>query len=421
MTARSGPRAEGAALALELFRAGVDAVAGDACVRRELELMRREPAGLGSRLRLVAFGKAADAMARGALDVLERSPDTSLVGGLVVTKHDHLTAAVRRDPRLRSLESSHPVPDESSLAAGAALLAEVSRAGSDEHLLVLISGGGSALVEALVPGVDLAELRERTDALLANGAPIGEINRARRSLSRIKGGGLLDHVRAGRVTQLLISDVPGDVVGDIASGPLLRPGSDRVRGPESGRGGGPGGGPGGACAVDTRVVASNAIARHAVVAAAEARGLSAIDAGAILDGDVNDVVARLVAGFEADVRVAGGEPTIVLPPRPGRGGRNQQLAALVARELARGGAVGGTWLVCGTDGTDGPTDAAGGVVDARTCGRAEAAGANVEAALSGADAGPWLETAGALVRTGPTGTNVSDLAIGVRTVSGRAR
>ena len=401
-----------AALALELFGAGVDAVAGEACTRRELERMAAEPGGLGTRVRLVAFGKAADAMARGALDAL----GPRLVGGLVVTKHGHLTAPVREHPLLAALESAHPVPDDGSLAAGEAVLAEVAGAGPDEHLLVAISGGGSALVEALVDGVDLAELRRRTDALLAGGAPIGRINRERRALSRIKGGALLGSVRAGRVTQLLISDVPGDRIGDVASGPLVRP--DDVA---------PADGDALAVAVDTRVVGSNAIARRAVVDAARARGLVALDAGALLDGDVRSAPDRLGAALanasDADVLVAGGEPTVVLPASPGRGGRNQQLAALLAGRLdapgdASRGAARTTWLVCGTDGTDGPTDAAGGVVDAGTRRRAAARGLDLNAALARADAGPWLEAAGALVRTGPTGTNVMDLAIAVRARGG---
>ena len=399
-----------AALALELFDAGVDAVAGEACTRRELERMAAEPGGLGTRVRLVAFGKAADAMARGALDAL----GNRLVGGLVVTKHGHLTDAVRGHPLLGAMESAHPVPDDASLAAGEAVLAEVGAAGPDEHLLVAISGGGSALVEALVDGIDLAELRRRTDALLAGGAPIGRINRERRALSRIKGGALLGSVRAGRVTQLLISDVPGDRVGDVASGPLVRPEGDVPA-----NGDGPPDGDGPAARVDTRVVGSNAIARRAVVDAARARGLVALDAGALLDGDVRSAPERLGAALahdpDVDVLVAGGEPTVVLPASPGRGGRNQQLAALLAGRLdAPAGATRTTWLVCGTDGTDGPTDAAGGVVDAGTRARAAGLGLDLDAALARADAGPWLEAAGALVRTGPTGTNVMDLAIAVR-------
>ena len=366
--------------------------------------MAAESGGLGERVRLVASGKAADVMARGALDVL----GSRLVGGLVATKYGHLTDAVRRHPRLRSMESAHPVPDDSSLAAGEAVLAEVQAAGPDEHLLVLVSGGGSALVEALVDGVGLAELRRRTDALLAGGIPIGRINRERRALSRIKGGALLDAVRAGRITQLLISDVPGDRIEDIASGPLVRPDGRVLPGD---------------VAVDTRVVASNVIARTAVVHAARARGLVALDAGALLDGDVSDAPRRLIAALTTaagvDVLVAGGEPIVVLPPFPGQGGRNQHLAALLARRLA-GHAVetrtagDPAWLVCGTDGTDGPTDAAGGMVDGGTATVAATAGLDLENALARADAGPWLDAVGALVRTGPTGTNVMDLAIAVR-------
>lgn len=393
-----------------LFRAGIEAVSGDSSVRRELQVMDLEPQGIGDKVRLLAFGKAADAMASGAIDVL----GNRLRRGLVVTKHGHLSDGIRQHPQLCTIESSHPVPDESSLAAGEAVLAEVASVQSDEHLLILVSGGGSSLLEALVEGIDLDQLRARTAALLARGAAIDEINRERRLMSRIKGGKLLKNITAGRVTQLLISDVPGDRINDIASGPLVS--CEGISADTT--------------AVESRLVATNQMARRAVIDAANAHGLVALDGGCLLNVDVYTAASRLEKMMtdmpSIDVLVAGGEPTVVLPSSPGQGGRNQQLAALMAGRLAASqsdAAVTGCsgtsihWMVCGTDGTDGPTDAAGGLVSAATVKRAAMHGHDLDNALAQANTGPWLESADALVRTGPTGTNVMDLAIGLR-VSG---
>lgn len=375
--------------ALAMFQAGIDAVGGRSATARACRTLTvRGP------VRMLALGKAADAMASGALEVL----GAQVVDGLVITKHGHLTDALRADERLRCLESSHPVPDADSLVAGEAMLAWLGTVSDDQHLLVLVSGGGSSLVEALQPGTDLPGLRARTDALLADGTSIGRINEVRRSLSRIKGGRALDALGRCAVTQLLISDVPGDVLVDIASGPFI----DDGRRP-----------------VDTHLIASNALARRAVADAALSLGYTVDGRDGSLDGDVEQVAERLertvarygdgAAGADPRVHILGGEPTLQLPPSPGRGGRNQHLAARLAPSVSHGDSL--AVLVCGTDGTDGPTDAAGGFVEGDTMRRAAAAGLDLQASLDGADSGRWLEAAGALIRTGPTGTNVMDLAI----------
>jgi len=384
-----------------MFAAGIEAVSGEAATRRACRAL-----DIAAPIRLVAFGKAAGSMARGALDALDDRERTGgrVVDALVISKHGHLDETLRRDPRLVCLESSHPVPDRDSLAAGGALLARLGDVADDEHLLVLISGGGSALVEALVEGVDLSGLRARTEALLGNGAAIGEINRVRRGLSRIKGGGALAACGGCGITQLLISDVPGDVVTDIASGPFVAPDTDAGTGT-------------GARAVDTRVIASNAIARRAAAGAATGLGYTVLDHDGSLDGDIDAVRVRVEAGLPDEpgtVRIWGGEPTVSLPASPGRGGRNQHLAASLVPMLALHHAARIAVLVCGTDGTDGPTDAAGGLVDGDSLVRGTAAGVDLAVRLAAADSGTWLEAAGALVRTGPTGTNVMDLAIAVR-------
>ena len=388
----------GSSTLLQLFRAGVDAVGGREATARELQKF-----DLSGSVHLVALGKAADAMATGALDVL----GDRLVSGLVITKHDHLSHDIARDSRLQCMESGHPVPDESSLQAGAALRHYVSQIPAEHWLVFLVSGGTSALVEDLVEGIDLEALKKQTDSLLASGAAIGDMNRHRRTLSRLKGGKLAQYVNC-HVLQLLISDVPGDRPGDIGSGLLI---PDEATGmpdnlPVWQR-------------IDTHIIASSAIAQAAVAVAAEKIGLSVVQPCGDLNGDMQDVLDRLARilekpGLKPGLYIWGGEPTIVLPPEPGRGGRNQHLALSLARTIATSDArpeLSISILVCGTDGTDGPTVDAGGLVNRTTCQAALAAGLDVEDYLRRADAGHCLEQLGALVTTGPTGTNVMDLAI----------
>lgn len=378
-----------------LFKAGVDAVGGQQATQRTLQQF-----SLPNHVHLVALGKAADAMAAGALPVL----GDKLVSGLVITKHQHLSDAIRQDERLECHEAGHPVPDSASLAAGARLQEFVAGI-PEEHLLVfLVSGGTSALVEHLNDGLDLDDLKRETDKLLASGAAIGEMNRHRRTLSQIKGGKLARQLSCS-VLQLLISDVPGDKPGDIGSG-LLVPDEATGMGPELPVWSG----------VDTHIIASSAIAQEAVAAAADYLGLSVCQASGDLDGDMPDVVARLAAvlsrqDLQPGAYIWGGEPTLVLPPSPGRGGRNQHLALALAERLGGAGPV--SVMVCGTDGTDGPTGDAGGLIDEQTLARARDAGLDIASYLARADAGSCLEQLDALVTTGPTGTNVMDLAIAV--------
>lgn len=384
-----------AALLRKLFYAGVNAVSGYEATRRALM-----EAQLPKKIYLVALGKAADSMARGALSVI----DDRLVSGLVVTKHHHLSDELITDTRLTCIESGHPVPDEASLQAGQELINFVQSVPSDQLLIFLVSGGTSALVEALNDGLGLAELKNETDKLLASGAPIGEMNQHRRTLSRIKGGKLAEYVDC-EVLQFLISDVPGDKPADIGSGLLV---ADVATGmsadlPIWNR-------------VETSVIASSAIAQAAVAAEAIQQGLVVVQCSGNLDGDMPDVVNRVSGVLNADnaergVYVWGGEPTIVLPSRPGRGGRNQHLALALAQSMALHERA--SVIVCGTDGTDGPTNDAGGLVSQLTCEAAAQANLQIEDYLQAADAGSCLEKLGCLVTTGPTGTNVMDLAIAI--------
>ncbi|MEL6889003.1 MAG: DUF4147 domain-containing protein [Pseudomonadota bacterium] len=355
---------------LTLWRAGVDAVRGDLAVAGTLT-----NAPIAAPNCIIAVGKAAVAMARPAC---ENWPDCP---ALIVTKYGHTDSA---PPRARVIEAAHPVPDAASLAAGAAMRDAVLSLGPDAHLLMLVSGGASALCEVLPDGMTLDTLQAQTQARLASGATIAELNAHRRSLSLIKGGKLLASFPGARVTTLALSDVEGDALDVIGSGIGVAPPDARFE-------------------FNARIVASNAIARNAVRAAST---VPVIANDETLYDDVMAVAPRIAQALRdglPGLYIHGGEPVVQLPKNPGRGGRNMALGLALAREIA--GTPGLQILVAGTDGTDGPTDAAGALIDGSTW---DDTGAD---ALARADAYPWLASRGALVKTGPTGTNVMDLLI----------
>ena len=362
--------------AVDLWRAGVDAVGGYTATRTALQTLRGAAPD-----QIVAVGKAAGEMARAALDHFGAVPT------LVVTKDGHATGL---PASVRVIESAHPVPDARSLKAGRALRETVQTMKPATTLLLLVSGGASALAEDPVGGQSLADLQALNTRLLAEGLDITAMNAQRRRLSRIKGGGLLGHFGGAAVQVLAISDVPGDDLAVIGSGIGSAPQDP-------------------AFSYDSRIIASNRIARDAATAAAVLRGLTVLDNRESLHDDLTTLIDRLgpqLRDMRPGVIVLGGEPTVVLPPDPGRGGRNQALALGLAREIA--GVPDLTIVVGGTDGSDGPTDAAGGIVDGTTW------GAGAETALERADSGTFLAAHNALLTTGPTGTNVMDLLIALR-------
>jgi len=358
---------------MRLWQTGVNAVRGDVAVERAMAHGLVPPPD-----RIIAVGKAAVAMARPARAAWPEVPC------LIVTKYDHGSGA---PAHAKVIEAAHPVPDAASLAAGRALQHAVTECAGGSHLLMLVSGGASALAEVPEAGMGLDDLIDSTNALLASGATIADMNVHRTARSQIKGGKLLAGFRGARVTTLALSDVEGDALATIGSG--------IGDAPE-------------AAAFDFQphIVASNTIARNAV-AAASAQPVTANDE--TLYGDVDDLVPRIAARLKSappGLIILGGEPVVVLPDTPGKGGRNMALALGLAREIA--GVDGLRILVAGTDGTDGPTDAAGALVDGNTW---DSGGAD---ALARADAYPWLDSHGALIRTGPTGTNVADLLIALK-------
>jgi glycerate 2-kinase len=377
-------------LLLELLHAALARVDGRRCTREAL-LAEPGEAPIDRHFHVAAIGKAASAMALGAHDALgERIRHL-----LLITKDGHVDAGARSLPRTEILESAHPVPDSRSLEAGNRLLRWVQELPSGIEPLFLVSGGASSLVEVLEPGTGLGDLKALNERGLASGWSIGELNAQRSRLSRIKGGRLAAHFATRPARALFISDVPGDDPAVIGSG-LMGPGSapDAVR---------------------RSVIASIDHAMAAARAAAQARGLEAWSDTKRFEDEAERLAVRFVHELHmnlAPVRIWGGESVVRLPPQPGRGGRNQQLALAAARVMA--GHEDMLLLCAGTDGTDGPTEDAGALVDGETCSRIAIAELDVEAALRGADAGRALELSGDLVHTGPTGTNVGDLVIGLK-------
>lgn len=403
---------------LAIYRAAVDSVAGDTAVSRHLS------GETGPPIAAVAIGKAASAMLRGLVDAV----GDRLQAGLLISKDGHADAAKWRSWPVEVIESAHPVPDERSLWAGEALIAFIRRQPPDRPIWFLVSGGASALVEVLRPGLSLADLRAANAWLLGSGLDIERMNRLRAGLSQIKAGGLLRYL-GGRPTRLLlISDVPGDDPAAIGSG-LLVPSGDSSPDwtPEA-----LDGEPPPACLRDS-LSASSAVSPTAgpaptpeIVADLD-RALAAArtEAGRLgyrvtrhsrfLCGDAETTgreLARALERLDEGVHLWGGETTVRLPERPGRGGRNQHLALAAAVELA--GAAGRWLLAAGTDGSDGPTEDAGALVDGGTVSRGESGGADALDALARADAGRFLELSGDLLSTGPTGTNVMDLVIALK-------
>jgi len=394
-------------LLLEIYRKGLAAVHGRATVRDWLVARGRT-----GPFHLIALGKAAAAMTAGALD----AAGADVQSGLVVTRYGYLGEPVYGDPRLVCLEASHPLPDAMSFAAGDALQLFLEQAPRGARFLFLISGGTSSLVESPIAGVRADELRRLNRWLLGSGLPITDINLVRAAVSRIKGGRLAAQLHGRHAIQLLISDVPGDVVGDVGSG-LLCPTKPRplpklpaefaalpfqsgaVREPEQ---------------VETFVIATNRHARAAVVDAAHADGHAAQDHGTLPSADAaacGELIARELLSAPRGIHVWGGESTVRLPPEAGAGGRNQHLALAACRVLAGHPDI--FLLAVATDGSDGSDDA-GALVDGASLERGQDAGYDADLCLERAAAAEFLEGSGDLLHTGPTGTNVMDLVIGYK-------
>jgi hydroxypyruvate reductase len=331
---------------------------------------------------VAAIGKAAATMAAATRNL-------RLYGGVVVVPDN--TRVSLAGSRFQVLRAGHPVPDARSEAAGRALLDLAARDVPPEGvLLALISGGASSLAAVPKPGLTLAEKVKQTQALAAQGATIQELNALRTSLSAIKGGQLAKAC-AGKVITLVLSDVVGDDLSVVGSGPTVP------------------------CDLAILVSGVATLAKAGAAAVQREMKMPARIVDDALTGDVavaaRSIVAAIKSGTGPEALVWSGETTIALPPRPGRGGRARQLALTVARELA--GVARWSLLAAGSDGIDGTDDAAGAIVDGNTWAAVRAAGIDPDDALARYDAGTALAKAGCAVVTGPTGVNHADLMIAV--------
>lgn len=397
---------------LDVFGCALAAVNG-----RERVLRRLAASPLAGPVALIAVGKAACAMTEGAHAALGER----IAAAFVVTKHGHaepLPWPVR--------EAGHPLPDEASLKAGAELTDFIAGIPGEHEVLLLLSGGASSLVERLPPGVTLADLRAVTRWLLASGLDIERCNRVRTRLSMLKGGRLAAALAPRRVTCLALSDVPGDAPSTIGSGPVSpEPDETGDRDHElpdfikkllrHESAAPPADAP---CFMNIsyEILATLEDAKCASAERAEALGYRVRVHDAFVSGDAaaagRKLAEQLLASAPGTLHIWGGETTLRLPDEPGRGGRNQSLA--LAAALALQGETGVALLAAGTDGTDGPTPDAGALVDGETTARGALAGLDAELSLARADAGGFLESSGDLVHTGPTGTNVMDIMLGLR-------
>jgi len=418
-------------------------------VRTELEEARYRLDEF-DRILVAGFGKAGASMASG----LEAALGDRVSGGLVALRKGSLEgrAAGPRSGRIRLVEASHPVPDSSSVAAATGIL-ELARGpggrGLDPRTLVvvLISGGGSALLCAPAPGLGLEDKAATTKLLLASGATIQELNCVRKHLSAVKGGRLAAAFAPATVLALILSDVVGDELDAIASGPTVpdpttwadalavvrRHGLEASLPPSVasllGRGAAgelpdtPKPGDEAFARVRNVLVGTNRLALAAAEAKARELGYSTLALSSRLTGEAREA-ALMFLGVGKDIAssgfplarpaclLAGGETTVTLRGQ-GKGGRNQEMALAFLAAMARSPAWAGdlVFLAASTDGSDGPTDAAGAFASARLLERARAAGLDPEAYLADNDSYRFFDRVDGLLRTGPTGTNVCDLQI----------
>ncbi len=446
---RNAPVTRGRMLAI--LQAALDAVRPDLAVKAQLHRSGHLLAAGGQTIDLDAYrrifvlgaGKAGAPMAQAVEAVL----GDRISGGLVVVKAGHGGPT----QHVALVEAGHPVPTHSALAAGERVLSLAQQAQADDLVIVLLSGGGSALLEAAPkqPGaIQLADLQALTAALLACGATIGEINCLRKHLSLIKGGQLARAASPARLLTLVLSDVVGSPLDVIASGPTVPDPTTwadawrivtkyalaerlpaavvaRLRAglagdlPDTPK-------PGDAVFAHSHVVVvgDNRVAAEAAVRQAQALGYNGLLLSTFVEGEAGQV-ALLVAALAKEVIAAGhplappaclvlgGETTVTLAGHdglpPGKGGRNQELA--LAAALALEGVANVCVASLATDGSDGPTDSAGGVVDGGTLARGAALQRSAAAALLRHDAYPFLEATADLLRSGPTQTNVNDLIV----------
>ena len=402
--------------AAEIFREALLEMLPDRAVKRSLANAR-----LRDEIILIGIGKASWTMAKAATEVL----DQRIVSGAIVTKYGHSEGSL---PGIKIFEAGHPLPDSNTLKATEKILEITRQAGKDQTILFLVSGGGSALFEKPAHGLPIKFLSDITSRLLLSGADISELNTVRKHLSSVKGGRFAVHCMPAAIFQITLSDVLGDRPDMIASGPAvpdpstsgealavikkykipLSPEIESALRSET---------PKSLDNVSFEIAGNVTGLCRAAKIAAEKRGYISEIVTDRLDGE-----ARL-AGYMAAERaldelgksaeakrclIWGGETTVKVKGS-GKGGRSQEVALAAAEKISGSGNI--VILSAGSDGTDGPTDAAGGIVDGLTWGKIRSVSYDPVEMLENNDSYNALELAGALLKTGPTGTNVNDLVI----------
>lgn len=422
-----------------LFNAAVRSVSPQARTKNFCnEVVKRASSRIGSgrAITVVGFGKAACSMAEAA----EEELTDTIERGVIITKYSHHGGYDFQ--RTTVYEAGHPIPDENGVRATEHLMDAIRESRGRTMILCLISGGGSALLVAPCEGITLEEKRKTTDLLLRSGADIHEVNTVRKHLSRIKGGRLARLAFPSPIVSLILSDVIGDEIDTIASGPtapdattfddalsvlhtydlteqappavvrILREGV-HGRIPETPKKDDPI-----FRTVQNIVIGSNGIALRAVAAEAERLGFPSRIISESVSGEARDVGVWLGSvAREARQRlshgsskraclISGGETTVTVKGN-GIGGRNMEVALSFALHID--GIPGITLLSAGTDGNDGPTDAAGALVDGQTIQKARSLGLDPRAYLDNNDSYTFFARIGGLFMTGPTGTNVMDV------------
>lgn len=403
--------------ALRIFQAALKAADPYQAVLRHFEMPRRNFRNIF----VIGAGKASAPMAR----AIERLLGARIAGGEINVKDGH-TAVLRR---IRINECRHPIPDARGVAGARRIAQIASEAGPDDLVICLISGGASALLPLPAAGITLAQKQKVTRSLLECGASIHEINCVRKHISAIKGGQLARLVYPATLITLILSDVIGDNLDVIGSGPTVPDRSSIAHARAicakygiavnlQGARETPKLGDRAFAKVTNVLVGSNALAVEAAEQEAQRHGFHTMVLSTSLQGEAREV-ARVHAAIAKEIHaharpvarpacvISGGETTVTLRGK-GLGGRNQEFALAAAIEIA--GLQEDTLILsAGTDGTDGPTDAAGAIADGTTLARAESRGLNAAAFLRRNDSYRFFEAIGDLIKTGPTGTNVADI------------
>ena len=402
-----------------LFEAALDVAQPNRCVPRHM------PSPVAGRTVVIGAGKASAAMAQS----FEQNWKGEL-SGLVVTRYGYAVPC----EQINIVEAAHPIPDENGLNAAQAMLDLVSNLTDQDQVVVLISGGGSALLPLPYEDMTLKEKQDVNNALLRCGANIVEINTVRRHLSKIKGGRLAAACYPAKVTTLLISDVPGDDLSAIASGPTIADSTtcldalaildkyqiainDRIREqllkgtyesvkPNDER----------LALATTKLIATPQMALEAAAKRAQELGINSLILGDSIEGEAKEV-AKVMAGITRQVRtfgqpikppcllLSGGETTVTLSGN-GVGGRNVEFLLALAIQLQ--GQSGISAIACDTDGVDGAADIAGAIITEHSLNDADKKGLDASAFLMNNDAHTFFEKIGQSVVTGPTMTNVND-------------